>query len=443
MAAGPQTAQERTARGDAMHAMVRRLYPICRSITGDGVRETLRILSEIHPVVVTEVATGTPAFDWEAPQEWVIRDAWIAGPDGKRVVDFRAHNLHVVNYSVPVRGRFTLDELRPHLFSMPDRPDLIPYRTSYYAPTWGFCLPHTLLEALPDQIYDVVIDSELKDGSLTLGEIVIPGETAEEILISTHTCHPSLANDNLSGLVVSLHLAAAIAAAPRRYTYRFLYGPGTIGSILWLALNEEKTRNVRHGLVLTGMGDGGPLTYKRSRLGDKTIDRAAQHVLETLGEPVDFMDYYPYGYDERQFCSPGFDLPVGRLSRTPHGEYPEYHTSGDNPDFVQPDAMARSFEAALAILDVLERDRVVVSANPKGEPRLGKRGLYRQVAGQANAKPDELALLWILAYADGRHSLLDIAVCAKTPFARIDAAARVLEHHRLVTPTPTGTGDTP
>jgi aminopeptidase-like protein len=433
--------ETRAAQGAEMHAMVRWLYPICRSITGDGVRETLKILSEIHPVSVTEVPTGTPAFDWEAPQEWVIRDAWIAGPDGRRIVDFRAHNLHVVNYSAPVRGRFTLEELRPHLFSMPDRPTLIPYRTSYYTPTWGFCLPHALLETLPDQIYDVVIDSELKDGSLTLGHIVVPGETAEEVLISTHTCHPSLANDNLSGLVVSLHLARAIAAAPRKYTYRFLYGPGTIGSILWLALNEEKTRNVRHGLVLTGMGDEGPLTYKRSRLGDKTIDRAAQHVLETSGEVVNFVDYYPYGYDERQFCSPGFDLPVGRLSRTPHGEYPEYHTSGDNPDFVKPDAMVRSFEAALAILDVLERDRIVVSTNPKGEPRLGKRGLYRQVAGQANAKPDELALLWILAYADGRHSLLDIAVRAKTPFARIDAAARVLEEHGLVIAAPGAKGD--
>lgn len=426
------TAPHAAARGAEMHDLVRRLYPICRSITGDGVRETLRILSEIHPIAVTEVPTGTPAFDWEAPQEWTIRDAWIAGPDGRRIVDFRAHNLHVVNYSVPVRGRFTLEELRPHLHSMPDRPDLIPYRTSYYTPTWGFCLPHALLETLPAQDYDVVIDSELKDGSVTLGEIYLPGDTEDEILISTHTCHPSLANDNLSGLAVSLHLARDIAAAPRRFSYRFLYGPGTIGSILWLALNEEKTRNIRHGLVLTGMGDAGPLTYKRSRLGDKPIDRAARHVLETSGAPSRIIDYYPYGYDERQFCSPGFDLPVGRLSRTPHGEFPEYHTSADNPDFVKPEMMAASFEAARAILDVLEQDRTFTSTNPKGEPRLGKRGLYRQVAGQANAKPDELALLWVLAYADGRHSLLDIAMRAGTPFARIAAAARVLETHGLL-----------
>lgn len=413
-----------------MHTMVRRLYPICRSITGDGVRETLRILSEVHPIAVREVPSGTPAFDWEAPPEWTIREAYIAGPDGRRVVDFKNHTLHVMSYSTPVRGRFTLEELRPHLFSLPDRPDLIPYRTSYWSPNWGFCLQHRVLEALSEGDYDVVIDADLRPGSVTMGEIVLAGETEDEILVSTHTCHPSLANDNLSGLAVSVWLAQAFAARPRRHTFRFLYGPGTIGSILWLALNEETTRRVRHGLVLTGMGDEGPLVYKRSRLGDKLIDRAAAHVLGALGGRL--IDYYPYGYDERQFCSPGFDLAVGRLSRTPHGEYPEYHTSGDTPDFVKPSALAASFSAAEELLTILDRDRTVISLNPKGEPRLGKRGLYRQVAGQANARPDEMALLWVLAYADGRHSLLDIAVRAGWPFARIDDAARVLEAHALV-----------
>lgn len=420
------------ADGEAMHALVRRLYPICRSITGEGVRETLRILSEVHPITVREVPSGTPALDWEAPKEWTIRDAFIAGPDGRRIVDFRAHNLHVVSYSTPVRGRFNLEELRPHLHSLPDRPDLIPYRTSYWAPTWGFCLPHRVLETLPDGPFDVVIDSELSEGSVTLGEIVVPGEIADEILVSTHTCHPSLANDNLSGLTVAIHLAGAIAAAPFRHTVRFLFGPGTIGSILWLALNEDVAARVRHGLVLTGMGDAGPLTFKRSRLGDKPIDSAGAHVVEAAGGRT--IDYYPYGYDERQFCSPGFDLAVGRLSRTPHGEYPEYHTSGDTPDFVRPESLAGSYAAAWDILQAVDRDRVVVSRNPKGEPRLGKRGLYRQVAGQANARPDEMALLWVLAYADGRHTLLDIARRATLPFARIEAAARVLEAHDLVGP---------
>jgi aminopeptidase-like protein len=423
---------EGAALGESMHAMVRRLYPICRSITGEGVRETLRILSEIHPVTQREVRSGTPAFDWEAPQEWVIREAWIKRPDGSVLVDFRQHNLHVMSYSTPVRGRFTLADLRPHLFSMPDRPDLIPYRTSYWSPNWGFCLPHTQLEALEEGEYEVLIDSELKQGSLTLGEIVLPGDSAEEIIVSTHTCHPSLANDNLSGLVVSAELARHFAAAPRRHTFRFLYGPGTIGSILWLALNEAVTAHVRHGLVLTGMGDEGALVYKKSRLGDKPVDRVGAEVVEAAGGRV--IDYYPYGYDERQFCSPGFDLAVGRLSRTPHGEYPQYHTSADTPDFVKPASLVASFEAARTILETLDRDRVVVSLNPKGEPRLGKRGLYRQVAGQANAKPDEMALLWVLAYADGRHALTDIARRAGWPFARIEAAARVLEAHGLVRP---------
>lgn len=434
--------------GQSMHALVRRLYPICRSISGDGVRETLRILSQVHPIVVSEAPTGTPAFDWEAPREWVIRDAWIAGPDGRRLVDFRAHNLHVVNYSAPVRGPFTLEELRPRLHTLPDRPDLIPYRTSYWAETWGFCLSQRALDALGEGPFDVVIDSELKQGALTLGEIVIPGVLEDEIIVSAHTCHPSLANDNLSGLAVSVNLARAIAATPMRHTVRFLYGPGTIGSILWLARNEARTARIRHGLVLTGMGDAGPLVYKRSRLGDKPIDRVAERIVSAEGGRV--IDYYPYGYDERQFCSPGFDLAVGRLSRTPHGEYPEYHTSGDTPDIVRPESLAGSFAAALEILravdaeeaaprtaaepvlDASVADRVLVSRNPKGEPRLGKRGLYRQTAGQANARPDEMALLWVLAYADGRHSLSQIAQRADMPFARIDEAARLLERHDLV-----------
>lgn len=418
--------------GADMHALIRRLYPICRSLTGDGVRETLAILSELHAIKVREAPTGTPAFDWEAPKEWRIRDAYIATADGRRVVDFKAHNLHVVNYSVPVRGKFTLSELRPHLFSMPDRPDLIPYRTSYWAPTWGFCLSHNQLTSLRDETYDVVIDSELIDGSVTLGEIFIPGETEEEVLISSHTCHPSLANDNLSGLAISVNLARILSARRNRYSYRFLYGPGTVGSILWLALNEAKTKNVRHGLVLTGMGDSGALVYKKSRLGDKVIDRAGAHVMAHGAEQGRVIDYYPYGYDERQFCSPGFDLPVGRLSRTPHGEYPEYHTSGDNPDFVKPAALEGSLAAILSIFEILENDARPISLNPKGEPRLGKRGLYRQVAGQPNAKPDEMALLWVLAYADGRSTILDIAERAALPFVRINAAARTLAQHDLV-----------
>lgn len=409
--------------GARLHALMSRLYPICRSITGDGVRETFRILSEIAPIALTEIPSGEEVFDWTIPKEWAIRDAYIKNAAGERVVDFRAHNLHVLNYSAPIEGRFSLEDLQEHLYSLPEQPNAIPYRTSYYSEKWGFCLRHRDREALEPGLYDVKIDSDLFDGALTLGEIVLPGATDDEILISAHTCHPSLANDNLSGLVIAVELARRLAARANRFTYRFVFAPGTIGSIAWLARHESSAHRIKHGLVLTGLGDTGPLLYKKTRLGDRTIDRVAAHALAHSGLENRVIDYYPYGYDERQYNSPGFSLPVGRLSRTPHGEYPEYHTSGDNLEFVTPLAIAQSLRAAETIIDILENDRVYLSTNPKGEPRLGKRGLYRQVAGQAAIQQDELSLLWVLSYADGAHSLLDIAERAGAPFARIKAAA--------------------
>ena len=269
-------------------------------------------------------------FDWTVPREWNIRDAYVKGPDGRRVIDFQESNLHVVGYSVPVRVRLPLAELRKHLFSRPDRPDVVPYRTSYYAESWGFCVSHRQLEQMPEGEYEVVIDSTLEAGSLTYGEYYLRGATDDEVLISCHICHPSLANDNLSGMALVAHLARHLSSRPRRYSYRFLFIPGTIGSITWLARNEEQASRIRHGLVVTGVGDPGPFTYKRSRRGDAEIDRAAAHVLRHAGGPYSIRDFSPYGYDERQFCSPGFNLPVGCLMRTPHGEYPEYHTSADD-----------------------------------------------------------------------------------------------------------------
>jgi aminopeptidase-like protein len=425
--------------GEGMHALMARLFPFCRSITGPGLRRSLEILSEIHPIQITEVPSGTPVFDWVVPKEWVIRDAYIKDSSGRRLVDFQQHNLHVVNYSAPVRAKMSLAELQDHLYSLPDQPDLIPYRTSYYNERWGFCLAHRQRQALdPGETYEVVIDSEFKDGSLSLGEIVLPGASEDEILLSAHSCHPSLCNDNLSGLAIAVHLAAAIAKRPRRKTYRFLFIPGTIGSLAWLSLNEPRVSRIKAGLVLTGLGDRGGLTYKRSRRGDALIDRAAAHVLQTQGQPHKIIDFYPFGYDERQYCSPGFNLGVGRLSRTPHGEYPEYHTSGDDLAFVSPAALEGSYEAITAILDVAENDRCYRSLNPKGEPQLGKRGLYRQVAGQAQIQTDELALLWVMAYADGIHSILDIAELAKLPFARMSAAADRLESVGLLEPIERG-----
>jgi aminopeptidase-like protein len=416
--------------GGAMHALIRDLYPICRSITGDGFRESLRRLAELAPISLSEVATGTPVFDWTVPKEWNIRDAWIADSSGRRVVDFRDSNLHVVSYSTPVHARMSLAELRPRLHTVPDQPDVIPYRTSYYTQDWGFCLSHRALEALPDGEYEVCIDSTLAPGSLTYGECVLPGTTTDEILISVHSCHPSLANDNLSGMAVGAFLARHLAAQPRRHTVRFLFIPGTIGSITWLAGHEAEAGRIRHGLVLSCLGDRGDSTYKRSRRGTALVDRAAAHVLGLAGAHT-VLDFVPYGYDERQYCSPGFDLPVGCLTRTPNGRYPEYHTSDDNLDFVTAESLEDSLAKVLAIVEVLEHDSIYVNLSPKGEPQLGRRGLYRNTGGDS-PKDFEMCLLWVLNMSDGRHSLLDISERAAMPFATVRRAADALHDATLL-----------
>lgn len=413
--------------GGWMLALAQRLYPICRSITGPGVRETLSILAEHIALSQVETPSGQAVFDWEIPNEWSIRDAYVADSAGRRVIDFRAHSLHVLNYSTPVRETMSMAALRPHLFTLPDQPDRIPYRTSYYAPNWGFCLRHRDLEAMGEGPFEVVIDSTLAPGSLTYGEMVIAGETTEEILISTHICHPSLANDNLSGIAVATALAMRLRNQALRHSVRFVFVPGTIGSIAWLARNEGQVERIRAGLVLTGLGDAGALTYKQSRRGNRLIDVAAAHTLSTWGRPGRVIPWGPYGYDERQYCSPGFDLPVGRLSRTPHGEFPEYHTSGDDLSFISADQLQDSLNAVAAIVHTIDRNAIYANLNPKCEPRLGKRGLYRAVAGQADRQWNELALLWVLSGSDGAASLLDIAVQAQRPFAEIAAAADALE----------------
>jgi aminopeptidase-like protein len=415
-----------------MFSLVEELYPICRSITGNGLRETLRILSRHAPLALTEVKTGTAVLDWTVPREWNIRDAWIKNAKGERLVDFRASNLHVVNYSVPVRARMSLGELRPHLHALPDRPDLIPYRTSYYDDAWGFCLTHKQLESLPEGDYEVCIDSTLEEGSLTYGELVIPGESEDEILISTHACHPSLCDDNLSGLAVSIFLARALSEAPRlRRTVRFLYAPGTIGAITWLSQNRERAHRIKHGLTLTCLGDSHPFTYKRTVAGNHPIDRAASHVLSTSGLAHQTIDFFPYGYDERQYNSPGFRLAVGSLMRGRHGQFPEYHTSGDNLGFISPDRLLESYGVCRDIVDVLEGDGVYTNLAPHGEPQLGKRGLYRAMGG-TNIANLQLAMLWVLNLSDGTASLLDIAIRAGMPFRAIRTAADLLLEHGLL-----------
>jgi aminopeptidase-like protein len=407
------------AEGDRMHALVRRLYPLCRSITGDGLRETLAIVGEHLDLTVHEVPTGTQVLDWTVPQEWNIRDAHISR-DGRRVVDFQALSLHVVGYSVPVNRTMPLEELRSHLHTLPEQPWLVPYRTSYYAPTWGFCLAQSTLDAMPDGDYEVVIDSTLEDGSLTYAEHVVPGQVEDEVIVSCHVCHPSLANDNLAGVAVAVELAKSLENP--YYTYRFIFAPGTIGAITWLARNDAE--KVKHGLVLACAGDRGSLTYKQSRRGDAEIDRVLAHVLRSRSHEI--REFSPYGYDERQYCSPGYNLGVGSLTRTPYAGYPEYHTSGDNPDFVTPESMVDTLTVCREAVDVLERNRRYVNLSPYGEPQLGKRGLYESLGGRSDAKDAQLAMLWVLNLSDGDHDLLAIADRARLPFPAVAAAADAL-----------------
>ena len=417
--------------GGWMLRLIEDLYPICRSITGDGVRESLDILSRYMPVQVREVPTGTAVLDWTVPREWNIRGAYVMAPDGRRVIDFADNNLHVVGYSVPVNARMSLEELRPHLHSLPDRPALIPFRTSFYSDAWGFCLADDVLRGLPEGEYEVCIDSSLTEGSLTYGEVVVPGRSEAEVLISAHICHPSLCNDNLSGIAVATTLARYLEHTSHKYTYRFLFAPVTIGAITWLAQNEDGLHRIDHGLVLSLLGDQGGLTYKRSRRGDAVVDRAMSHVLSTMSEVSVVEDFSPYGYDERQFCSPGYDLPVGCLMRTPYARFPEYHTSGDNLQFVHAGQLEGAVATCLSLISVLEGNDTLRNLNPKGEPQLGRRGIYRALADQTE-DGIEMAMLWVLNGSDGTSSLLDIAQRAALPFAKVRAAADVLLANNLL-----------
>jgi aminopeptidase-like protein len=419
--------------GRRMYRFLTDLYPICRSITGDGFRATVKAIREQIPLSIREVPTGTQVFDWTIPKEWNIRDAWVKDTNGNKVIDLRRSNLHVVNYSVPIHRRVSLAELRDHLHSLPNQPDWIPYRTSYYSDNWGFCLTHRQLQGLADEEYEVCIDSSLEDGSLTYGEYVLPGRRTDEVLLSCHACHPSLCNDNLSGVALMTALAEILRGVRLEYSYRFLFIPGTIGSITWLAQNESTVSRIKHGLVVACVGDRGTFHYKRSRRGDAEIDRAVVCALRDHPDGFEVHDFTPYGYDERQYCSPGFNLAVGSLTRTPHGRFPQYHTSADDLEFVSPDALAGSLAAYLSVLRVLESNGRYASVNPKCEPQLGKRGLYRTLGGLPDAGRLELAMLWVLNLSDGTHSLLDIAERAGLEFDSIRQATVALIESQLLT----------
>ncbi|MGB9433235.1 MAG: DUF4910 domain-containing protein [Candidatus Acidiferrum sp.] len=427
--------------GRELHRFAAELYPTCRSITGDGIRQTLRAIQQRIPLQIFEVPSGTAVFDWTVPKEWNIRDAYIKDSSGRRVVDFQKCNLHVLNYSVPIHATLPLSELRPHLFSIPAHPDWIPYRTSYYKEDWGFCLSHNQLVALPDGDYEVCIDSTLADGSLSYGECFFPGQSNDEILISCHACHPALANDNLSGLTVAAALAKVLSecGSGLHYSYRFLFIPGTIGAITWLARNRDHAARIRHGLVLTCVGDKAPFHYKKSRRGDAEIDRAVAHVLSHLTERPEILEFSPYGYDERQYCSPGFNLAVGCLMRSVWGSFPEYHTSADNLEFIDARCLAESLRVCATTIEVLENNRRYRNLSPFCEPQLGRRGLYRSTGGDSIANEIN-ARLWVLNLSDGENSLLDIAERAGLLFSSILEAAELLRENGLLELVPEATG---
>jgi aminopeptidase-like protein len=407
-----------------LFAHVEALFPICRSITGEGLRQTLKYIRRFLPLQISEIASGTPVLDWVVPPEWTVRGAAIRTLAGETVVDFAHNNLHLLQYSQPVDAIIPRAELEPHLYSLPDQPNLIPYRTAYYSSTWGFCLTHEARQQLVDPAYRVVIDTTLEPGSLSYGELLMPGETEEEVLLSAHSCHPSLANDNLSAIAVAIELAREIARRPRRLSYRFLFAPGTIGAITWLHFNRKAVKQIRHGLVLTCLGDDAPPSYKRSRRGDALIDRYAEYILLDEGHGDRLEPFQPTGYDERQYCSPGFDLPMGRLTRSPGGTFSEYHTSADNLAFVKPAALADSMRVLLRMIAMIEHDGYWRNTSPCGEPQLGRRGLYQQKDMHHNGRRfDQLTMMWVLNLSDGKHSLLDIAERSGSAFEDVAAAA--------------------
>ena len=419
--------------GNICYSLIERLYPLCRSITGEGTLETLKIIKDDIDLTIRHVETGTQVFDWTIPEEWNIREAYIETLSGEKVVDFKNSNLHIVSYSQATDKVVSRSELDEHLHSIPEHPEWIPYRTAYYNKTWGFCLTDKQRKELLDEQYRVFIDSEHKHGRLHFGDLLIPGESSEEFLIFTHICHPSLCNDNLSGISIATQLAKILKSqAKLNKSYRFVFAPATIGSITWLHQNKDNLQNIKAGLVLAVAGDAGSMNYKLNRNEGCYTDQIVKHALKSSGRTFNTIDFSPYGYDERQFCSPGINLPMGSLMRTPNGCYPEYHTSADNLDLVQAEYLADTISAYLDVINIFENNATFLNQAPYGEPQLGKRGLYRKAGGLQDIERSILAKLWVLNLSDGKYSLLEIAERANMSFSEIQIAAEELSSTDLL-----------
>jgi len=446
--------------GEEIYKLIKELFPICRSITGNGVRETLEIIKKHISLETYEIPTGTKVFDWTIPKEWNIDDAYIIDPNGKKIIDFKKSNLHVVNYSIPINQKITLSKLKKHIHTIPQKPDWIPYITSYYSENWGFCMTHNEFLNLKEGEYHVVIKSKLEPGSLTYGEFLIPGKSTDEILLTCYVCHPSMCNDNLSGISLLTMIAKYMKNFENNYSIRFLFIPETIGSIAWLKNNEHILSRIKHGLVATCIGDKGNFTYKKSRKGNTELDITVKKILEKSKNNYKIIDFFPYGSDERQFCSPGFNLPVGSLLRSMYGGegFPEYHTSADNLDFMSKDNLSESFLTYISIILELETnfhnkqqrenqpinrstetetetDQRFLNLNPKCEPQLGKRGIYHQLGGQVdklNNRDIELAIFWILNLSDGTNSINKITKKSGISVEKIKTGLEILINSKLI-----------
>ena len=412
-----------------------RLWPLNRSLTGNGNRETLKILSELADIKITEIPSGMECFDWTVPPEWNVNEAWIKDSKGNIIVDFRKNNLHILGYSEKYSGKLSLNELKEHIYSLPEQPEVIPYLTSYYKKRWGFCISHNQLTSLKDDTYEVLIDSESDpNGSMTIGEAILVGDSDEEILLSTYICHPSMANNELSGpLIASFIYKELIKKKNRRYTYRILYVPETIGSIYYLSkYGEHLKKKMAAGFVITCAGDKGSYTYKRSRSGNTVTDRASELVLKETEKNFNIEDFFPTGSDERQYCSPGFNLPVGSLMRTRYGKYKEYHTSADNKEFISFSALENTVYKYLKILNVIEKNFTFINKLPYCEPQLGKRGLYPTLGSQKDTAEFVNAVMWILNLSDGTNDIIDISNRSGMSFKTIFKAAEELLNKGLI-----------